>query len=147
MHPEYTPAFAARFWSRVDKSGACWLWTLSRHDFGYGQVVVKRRPRGAHRVAWELMNGPIPEGMSVLHRCDNPPCCNPAHLFLGTDADNAFDKVRKGRAPIKLTPAQVLEIRAKHAAGGTNYCALAREYGVTDPMVRLIVLRKAWKHL
>ncbi len=89
-----------KFWSRVDKSGganACWPWTGSRLPTGYGQVYQAGGQRLlAHRTAWELENGPIPDGMRVLHHCDNPPCCNPGHLFLGTDADNMNDRDQKG---------------------------------------------------
>jgi hypothetical protein len=96
MHPQYTPEQTARFWSRVDRSGDCWLWTGARHPFGYGMVVLGRRWY-AHRLAWTLSNGPIPAGMCVLHRCDNPPCVNPTHLFLGTFRDNTADMHAKGR--------------------------------------------------
>ena len=103
MSPE---EFAAWFWSRVDKSGgpdACWPWLGPRLPTGYGQVSFRGQVRATHRLAWELTNGPIPEGegyhgMCVLHRCDNPPCCNAnAHLWLGTAADNAADRDAKGR--------------------------------------------------
>ena len=85
---------------RVEASG-CWVWQGSAGKDGYGRMVYRldgqRVIRGAHRVSWEVANGPIPEGMHVLHRCDNPPCVNPAHLFLGTQADNMRDMTRKGR--------------------------------------------------
>lgn len=88
-----------RFWSKVDKSGECWLWKSSRGPKGYGQFTVKRgsNPVLTHRLAWELTSGPIEGGLFVLHRCDNPPCCNPEHLFLGTNADNVRDMMSKGR--------------------------------------------------
>jgi hypothetical protein len=75
-----------RFWAKVDKSGgpsACWLWTASTNK-GYGQLEIDGRPEGAHRIAYKLSIGPIPNGLSVCHSCDNPPCCNPSHLFLGS---------------------------------------------------------------
>lgn len=87
------------FWDRktVTESG-CWEWIGSKRHFGYGQVYFKGRPgRKAHRVAWERTYGPIPEGMGVLHKCDNPPCINPDHLFLGTPEDNVQDMFKKGR--------------------------------------------------
>lgn len=95
-------AMRRRFWSKVDESGgpdACWLWTRQRTAKGYGIFSWSRQePRRAHRVAWELVNGPIPDGLNALHRCDNPPCVNPSHLWLGTTADNNADMTAKGRA-------------------------------------------------
>lgn len=87
-----------RFWEKVDKSGECWVWTAStHHQWGYGHFKFRGKVAQAHRVSWEMHNGPIPEGLLVCHRCDNPPCIRPAHLFLGTDADNATDMVAKRR--------------------------------------------------
>jgi hypothetical protein len=88
------------FWSRVDRSGgpdACWPWTAGRFQKGYEMTRWQGRTRGAHRVAYELAYGPILDGLWVLHDCDNPPCCNPAHLFPGNSAVNADDRERKGR--------------------------------------------------
>ena len=88
---------ADRFWSKVDRTGECWLWLAARGRTGYGRF---RQPKGheyAHRVAYRLTFGPIPEGMVVRHICDNPPCCNPEHLLLGTQSDNNKDSVARGR--------------------------------------------------
>ncbi len=92
-------AIAARFWPKVDRSGpACWPWIGARNPGGYGNFGIGYRTHRASRVAYELTFGPIPAGMFVCHSCDNPPCCNPEHLFLGTNADNLRDMATKGRA-------------------------------------------------
>ena len=101
MHPQYTPKDVSRFWSKVnrtDNPNDCWEWNASRVSGGYGQAIRFGKSSVAHRVAWELTQGPIPEGIFVCHRCDNRLCCNPAHLFLGTARDNNRDKMDKGRA-------------------------------------------------
>lgn len=90
------------FWSRVDRSGDCWLWTASKTARGYGKLRVDGKQAYAHRVAYELTNGAIPDGLVICHHCDNPPCCNPAHLFMGTQGDNMRDRDAKGRLKAAL---------------------------------------------
>ena len=124
-----------RFWLHVDRSdpAGCWEWTASRRRRGYGQFRAKPgEPMWqAHRMAWTLTFGPIPGGLLVCHHCDNPPCCRPDHLFLGTNEHNVQDMVRKGRlagftsrppreisARVRtLTDDQVRDIRRRFAAG------------------------------
>ena len=91
-----------RFWSKVLKTESCWLWKGATQGTGYGRIARGKRnefpkPELAHRMSWELHNGPIPKGLIVLHRCDNPPCVKPSHLFVGTPKDNSDDKCSKGR--------------------------------------------------
>lgn len=153
-----------RFWSKVDKSGgpnACWLWTASKNEKGYGQFRKRDWMFLAHRIAWTLKNGQIPldgsyHGTCICHKCDVPACCNPSHLFSGSVKDNIDDMINKGRkvhlrgeynGRAKLTPAQILEIRSAHAAGNTTYHKLASQYGVTFGLIGFIVSRRSWKHI
>lgn len=102
MRQRATIPLPDRFWSKVAIAGPddCWLWTAGLAKSGYGMIGVGRpsdRIESSHRIAWTLANGPIPGGLYVLHRCDVRRCCNPAHLFLGTHADNMRDVAEKGR--------------------------------------------------
>lgn len=103
MRPSRGDLLRSRFWTKVNVSEQCWEWMGGANARGYGQLKVEGRMRLAHRVAWDLASGPIPQGIDVLHHCDNPPCVRVSHLFLGTQRDNARDMVAKGRG---LTPEQ-----------------------------------------
>lgn len=153
-------ALVDRFWSkvaRIDGDG-CWMWTASVDSDGYGQLSRGSHGDGnvkAHRLSWELHNGPIPDGLGVLHRCDTPACVRPDHLFLGTQAENMRDMDRKGRRGsfdsagasnpnARLTSEQVAEIRAQSRAG-VSRSELARRFGVGTSTVSRIALGQAWK--
>jgi hypothetical protein len=148
---------AARFWSKVDRSGgadACWPWLGGHAHYGHGRFWLHGRRVHAHRVAYILTRGPIPDGLDILHTCDNPPCCNPAHHYPGTQIDNVRDRQERNRQArgerlpfTKLTGDQVLAIRARHAAGGITYEQLAAEYGVGPNAIRDVVLRNHWQHI
>lgn len=102
MSSRFTKEHRQRFWKKVStgKKKSCWEWKFGCTKAGYGQLQIRAvspRPLLAHRVAWELTNGVIPEGLHILHECDNPRCCNPNHLFLGTQRDNNLDRTLKGR--------------------------------------------------
>jgi HNH endonuclease len=148
---------AARFWAKVDTSGgpdACWPWTGSVNAKGYGRVRRGDTLSTAHRMAWGLTSGPLPAGLSLCHTCDNPPCCNPAHLFLGTNADNTADMVGKGRQArgersnlSRLTEWQVRAARARYALGGVSVRALAAETGINRETLRRLLRGHTWKHI
>jgi hypothetical protein len=167
-----TPVIAERFWGRVDKKygqipevcpelGRCWPWTGATVEDGYGLVGHSGR---SHRVAWELTNGEIPEGVHILHHCDNPPCCRPSHLFKGTNHDNVLDRHRKGRSKnlfsssethpakvrrgenhwfAKLSSADVLKIRAM-CKSGLSQTYVASCYSVHSATISRIV-RHEWR--
>lgn len=143
------------FWAQVGRpADACWEWRGTLDGKGYGKIPVGGRLIGAHRIAYTLAVGPIPPGIFVCHECDNPPCCNPNHLFLGTAADNNRDTVLKGRArrnaargeanpQAKLTEAKVRAIRADPRPGHL----IAADYGVGTTTVHRIKHREDWAHV
>lgn len=145
---------AERFWAKVAKSEGCWEWQGNQGRHGYGRLrSTSYHSVFAHRVAWELTYGPIPDGLEVCHKCDNPPCCRPDHLFLGTSAENLADMRAKGRGArgerhgsAKLLDSQVMTIRQRLAAGANVY-SLASEYDVTPDTIWLIRRRRTWQHL
>ena len=143
-----------RFWSKVKKqdNGKCWLWMGCKDPNGYGRFSMPpSRAILAHRLAFELVySTKIPEGMFACHKCDNPFCVNPNHIFLGTPADNMADAKRKGRMErgekrysAKLTRSMVLAIRKEQGPIGK----LARQYGVCEALISGILNHKRWKHV
>lgn len=125
-------------------------WMGQRDSFGYGRIKVGGKKLYTHRLAYELKHGPIPKGAQVLHRCDNPPCCNDEHLFLGTNKDNSDDKVAKGRSAkraghgmAKLSEEKVLEIRMRLSLG-ESHRSIARSIGISQTTVCNINRGKTW---
>lgn len=163
----------AHFWTRVAIGNAdeCWLWLHACDRDGYGQYSMGNWGRRAHRYAYEIVYGPIPDGFLVCHSCDIPACVNPAHLWVGTPKDNALDRNRKGRGRYlfgddhparkhpenlargeqcgnsKLTADQVREIRQRYLAVGISMVKLGMIYGITGEVVHGIVHRRYWKHI
>jgi HNH endonuclease len=128
------------FWSKVDKSGECWLWTACRHVDGYGSFNLNKKNMRAHRLSWEMENGKIPAGLCVLHRCDVRLCVRPSHLFLGTKADNTQDMIKKGRhgAPgLKLSDRDVEEMRTLR--GKLDAREIAQRFGVHRSYVDMVL--------
>lgn len=137
----------------------CLEYQGAKDQHGYGRIGLGGREGAtvsSHRVTYELFVGPIPDGMHVCHRCDNPPCCHPDHLFLGTPADNMNDKVAKGRArgargeasPLTpLTEDDVREIRRLYSTGDYTTRSLAARFGIAGPNIWKIVRRITWRHI
>ena len=145
-----------RLWDKVSRRGEddCWEWSAYSID-GYGRIYDKGRLVLAHRVSWEINNGPIPSDMHCLHKCDNPSCVNPGHLFLGDHSDNMRDMGAKGRSRAslggtndnsKLTEESVIEIR-RMAACGNDHKWLASLYGVMPSCISKIVTYRTWSHI
>jgi hypothetical protein len=161
----------ASFWRKVDRRGPdeCWPWKAGKQGFGYGQFFIPGRILNAHRIAYLMINGPIPSGLFVLHRCDNAPCCNPAHLFLGTQAVNIADKCNKRRQAAgsahgsithpeklkrgaensnsKLTTENVIAIRKMRRDRRIKVKAIAQMFGITERNVFTILARETWRHI
>ncbi len=150
------------FWRHVDKSSPdkCWTWSGPKNARGYGTLYINRKNQSAHRCSWELHNGPIPprnsiDRLCVCHKCDNPSCVNPNHLFLGTHADNMYDAKIKNRHATggsarkvsKLTPEQVKEIKSQLATKTKSLRELARSYEITHNTIWLIKIGKMWNDI
>jgi hypothetical protein len=165
MRPEYTPEFVERFWSKVDRSGgppACWPFAGCIVN-GYGQVSVAGKLDYAHRVALELSGVSLEGGLDSLHTCDNRPCCNPSHLYAGTDIDNVRDRSERGGPYKPHDPAtyrrgfgnhpiarfrddEVRTIRNANRAG-VSTVDLARGYGASQSTIWSLVRGKAYRHV
>lgn len=164
-----TEADKRRFGEKVFAGEGCWEWKAGKDGAGYGAFKVGKRQYRAHRFSWEMSNGPIPDGLFVCHKCDNPGCVNPDHLFLGTPADNIADRDDKHRQAsgdrsgphkypermargeqngnVKLDSEKVIAIRGRYASGLISLPKLAAEYGVGFAAIHKIVIRKTWRHI
>ncbi len=148
-----------RFWKYVDVRGdnECWEWTAGKSDWGYGLLTVSGKRLKASRISWWIHKNQDPWELDVLHTCDNPPCCNPNHLFLGTQKDNSQDMTQKGRhgrlgdgmpgernGNHKLTEKDISEIRMKYIPREYSLSMLAKEYGISKRQIERIVKNKSW---
>lgn len=148
----------ARFWSRVMKGNEteCWKWTASAYGDGYGHFRLKGCPSGAHRFSYYLKNGDFDRRLFVLHKCDNPRCVNPAHLFLGTSQDNIRDCVAKGRnrpptgessATAILNGTAVLEMRRLYRERKASSIGIAKKFGIARQLAIKAIRGETWAHL
>lgn len=156
LTPEERRLVECRFWERVDRrgSGECWRWKGAPSGFGYGVLFVRGKNRYAHRLSYSLAHGPIPRGLFVLHRCDNPICVNPAHLFLGTPHDNNIDMAAKGRSThgeknrhAKLTRDDVRWMRWARVYSGATQRRIGAFFGVDQSTVCYAVNGSTWRNL
>lgn len=155
-HPDCDQKLIRRFFSKVDIRGEneCWIWLGFIQVNGYGQVSYKGKPSKTHRISWLVHNGEIPEGMHVLHRCDNKKCINPKCLWLGTQQENVEDMLNKNRGYVpkgdkhgrsKLVLKEVIEIKEKYNTGKYTYNNLSKEYNVSAVQIFRIVKNEQWK--
>lgn len=151
-----------RFYAKVRKTDNCWLWIGAKQTprrsqpIGYGVMVVRSSPRQAvlaHRLSWELHRGPIPRDKCVLHHCDNPPCVNPDHLFLGTQIENIEDCTSKGRKQkgeqhvrAVLKEVEVVQIK-RRIRNGDSVCDIASDYGRPHGTIWAISVGRSWRHI
>jgi hypothetical protein len=169
--PSSGATLKTRFWNKVKKTSGCWIWIGNKRADGYGYICIFYRRCRTHRVSWELKHGPIPDGKKVLHRCDNPACVRPSHLFLGDQTDNMHDMWKKGRGIVnsvsgekwrdshlaslprgerhrnsKLKRDQIKTIRAL-AKSGVPQRTIATRFKVSQAWISLIVKRRWWSHV
>lgn len=141
-----------RFFKHVKKTSTCWLWIGNKIKSGYGLFSIDGKRFYAHRVSWTIENGTIPFGKNILHRCDNPPCVRPGHLFDGTQRDNSIDMLSKkrgrsyGRLQV-LDPQKVLWIRRQYATGEFTTYELADVLKISQDSVASVLNGKHWKHV
>jgi HNH endonuclease len=158
------PPVLERFWSKVKvgNPNECWEWQagyfrkiINGKEYFYGSFTLNGKTLHAHRFIFELLNGPLPSDIEVCHTCDNPPCCNPSHLFSGTHTDNMQDMADKGRTGTKqglenwntkLTIEQVNEIRNRYIPRKVSQRLLAKEYGISQAAIFYILKGKNWGH-
>lgn len=151
-----------RFWKKVDKTSSCWLWMGKKTSRGYGDFAVRIGKKilnfRAHRYSWEMIKGSIPTGSLVCHKCDNPPCVNPEHLYLGTQSDNIRESVKKRRHSTchykgennpgaKITKEIIMEIRNSYIPRKITQQFLAHKFNLTQSYVSEILSRKVWSHI
>jgi len=143
-------------WKKIDKKAdtECWEWLGYKDRDGYGRFSINNEMYLTHRLIYELKCSKIPEGLCVLHRCDNPSCCNPHHLFLGTNKDNFIDMTAKNRrakgenqGTHKLTNEQVIEIRKMYSTGKYTQEKLGNKFNVVHSTISYIVNNRLWKHI
>lgn len=165
-HITLSPEDIERFWSKVDISGDCWTWTGSKDRDGYGLFSIKCKTVRSHRISYEIANGPLVASDQTLHRCDNPPCVRPDHLYAGSVVQNVKDRDERGRTATgsrsgpskypeiyrgesngnaRLTADTVKEIRAEYEAGGISTIGIASKYGIGKSQAHNIVSGKAWR--
>lgn len=144
---------SVRFLSKTKQVGDCLEWQAGKNQHGYGTFKVGGKGWLAHRASWFIFKGQDPGALKVLHKCDNPACVSPAHLFLGTQVDNIDDMVKKGRnikgesvPNAKLTETDVLEVR-RLAKQGWQQKDIAKRFQVSKPCISRLLSGKTWKHL
>lgn len=151
-----------RFWPKVKIAtyppDACWEWVGAKNSNGYGHIGDRGSHKKAHRVSWEIHNGPIPSGSLCLHKCDNKSCVNPSHLYIGNHSDNAKDMIERGgqtfNPPLgskhwasKLNEENALEIRRLYSEGSTTYLELSTKFNVSPESVRDVIKGITWRHV